>query len=299
LSICLNYDIIYKTGVGNLDEHENLEQQTQEEQKLRQWWHPAFVQGLIAVLDPKEESLGFQDEFRLSKEALRIDVIVTANNGTIPENHAMAQIFNKHNLFEYKAHNDSLTISDYIASIGKGHIYSAFKDIPISDITISFVLTKNPRTVLNYLKDVRKFTVAQKDENSLIYVHGDVFPVQILVCKKDDNIILKNMHDKLTPKEVYETIKVFEKIRSGEKNVYVDRIISANWDAYKEASEMYPTLKERVVELEKEGWFDEIHKARDQARDIEKAKKMLQLDIPAEKIAVAMELPLEMVKSLA
>jgi len=169
----------------------------------------------------------------------------------------------------------------------------------MSDITISFVLTKNPRTVLNYLKDVRKFTVTQKDKNSLIYVHGDVFPVQILVCRKEDNIILRNMHDKLTPTEVYETIQAFSKLRSGEKNVYVDRIISANWDAYKEASEMYPTLKERVAELEKEGWFDDIHKERHQAWGIEKAKKMLQLDIPAEKIAEAMELPLEMVKSLA
>jgi len=47
LSICLNYDIIYKTGVGNLDEHENLEQQTQEEQKLRQWWHPSYPRKII------------------------------------------------------------------------------------------------------------------------------------------------------------------------------------------------------------------------------------------------------------
>ena len=287
-----------RQGLGYLDEHEKQEQQT-EEQKLRNWWHPAFYQATIAILDPTEEFLGFQDEYRLSREALRIDVIVTANNGTIPQNHALAQIFKKYNLFEYKAHNDSLTVSDYIASIGKGHLYSAFKDVPMSDITISFVLNKYPRNVINYLNDVRKFTVTQKDEHGLIYVHGDVFPVQILVCKKDDNIILKNMHDKLTPTEVFETIKAFEKLRPGEKNVYIERIISANLNAYREATKMYPTIKECIVELEKEGFFDDIHQARHQARDIETAKKMLQLDIPAEKIAEAMELPLEMVKTLA
>ena len=47
------------------------------------------------------------------------------------------------------------------------------------------------------------------------------------------------------------------------------------------------------------GWFNDRDIERDRGRDIEKAKKMLRLDIPAEKVAEAMELPLDMVRTLA
>jgi hypothetical protein len=101
------------------------------------------------------------------------------------------------------------------------------------------------------------------NENGLYSVCGDVFPVQILICKKDDNIILRNLHDNLTPTEVYETIHAFEQLRPGEKNVYIERIILSNWNAYKEASRMYPTLKERFLEIEEEGWLADRDRERD------------------------------------
>jgi len=59
----------------------------------------------------------------MSNESLRIDVVVTPKNGTIPENHALSKKFKGYNLFEYKAHNDVLTVEDYIACIGKGHLF--------------------------------------------------------------------------------------------------------------------------------------------------------------------------------
>jgi len=263
------------------------------EDKIKHWWHPPFYQGLIAVLDPTEEALGFQDEHRLSKESLRIDVVVTPKNGTIPENHVLSKKFKGYNLFEYKAHNDVLTVEDYTACIGKGHLYSAFNKVSLDDITIIFVINKHPRNVIHYLKEVRKFAV-DNEVDGLFHVQGDVFPVQILVSKKDDNIILRNLHDDLTPTEVFETINAFEKLRPGEKNVYVERIILANWNAYKEASKMYPTLKERFLEVEKEGWLDEWGRK----RDIEKAKKLILRGYSVEDVADAMEPPLDTLKTL-
>lgn len=172
-----------------------------------------------------------------------------------------------------------LAVEDYIASIGKGHLYAAFEKIPLSDITIAFAVNKYPRNVIMYLKDVRKFIVTDNG-NGLYSICGDVFPVQILLCKKDDNIILKNLHDRLTPTEVVETIRAFEKLRPGEKNVYIERIILANWNAYKEASKMYPTWKECVLEIEKEGWFVERDIERDRQRDIENARILKSNNVP-------------------
>ena len=278
---------------GYLNEHGNPLQ----EDKVKHWWHPPFYQGLIAVLDPTEEALDFQDEHRLSKESLRIDVVVTQKNGTIPANHDIVKEFKKYNLFEYKAHNDSLTVEDYIACVGKGHLYAAFNNVSLNDITIIFVSNKHPRTVIQYLKEVRKFTVKDK-ENGLFHVQGDVFPVQILVSKKDDNIVLRNLHDNLTPAEVFETINAFEKLRQGEKNVYVERIILANWNAYKEASKMYPTLKERFLEIEQEGWFDELKQKEVNQERLEIAKGLKLKNVPLSIIVDTTKIPLQEVEAL-
>jgi len=88
-------------------EVDTLAGKSKQKNKLKHWWHAPFFQGLIAVLDPKEEYFNFNDEHRLSKDALRIDVVVSAKNGVIPQNHAISKIFRKHNLFEYN------TIKEY------------------------------------------------------------------------------------------------------------------------------------------------------------------------------------------
>ena len=66
---------------------------------------------------------------------------------------------------------------------------------------------------------------------------------------------------------------------------------------------MYPTLKECFLEIEQEGWLDERDTARDIARDIENAKAIarnfLRLGRPVEEVAIATELPIETVKTLA
>ena len=144
---------------------------------------------------------------------------------------------------------------------------------------------------------MRKFTVTDK-ENGLFHVQGDVFPVQILVSKKDDNIILRNLHDKLTPAEVFETINTFEKLRPGDKNVYVERIISANWNAYKEASKMYPSLKERFLEAEQEGWFDELKQKEINRKLLEIARGFKQDNIPLSVIVKNTGLTLQEVEAL-
>ena len=61
---------------------------------------------------------------------------------------------------------------------------------------------------------------------------------------------------------------------------------------------MYPSWKERFIQLDKEGWFDE----RDLKRDLENAKEIaknfLRLGRPVEEIAMATKLPIETVMAL-
>jgi hypothetical protein len=223
----------------------------------KNWWHPPFYEGLKAVLDPSEDSLGFQDEYRLSKEALKIDVVVTRKNIETQIDHVVAQIFKGHNLFEYKAYNDSLSKNDYIKVFGYAHLYSSFRNVPLSDVTITFVVTMYPRELVKYLRNERNVTV-RDGENGIHYVEGDLFPVQILVSKKHDNLILKNLRNNLSSVELKETLQAFSALRPGGKNVYTERLIMANWNAFREVVKMYPAFKELFLETaEEDGWLDD------------------------------------------
>ena len=136
----------------HLDKHENIEEKEQIEDKKKNWWHPPFYEALKAIIDPSEEYFKFQDEYRLSKESLRIDVTVTKKEEVSPINHVIAELFKRHNLVEYKPHNDSFSLSDYEKGFGYAHLYAAFTDVPISDITITFAVTMYPSNLINYLK---------------------------------------------------------------------------------------------------------------------------------------------------
>ena len=95
--------------------------------------------------------------------------------------------------------------------------------------------------------------------------------------------------------EAYKRLKPFER-----KNVYLDRLIQANRDAFKEAmSMMSDVARDLFFEVaERDGWLDDIL----ENRDIEKAKKiarkMLLKSKPIEEIVEFTELPFETVAAL-
>ena len=282
-----------------MDEQEKLETQEQTEDKKKNWWHPPFYEGLKAVLDPSEEHFRFQDEYRLSKESLRIDVTVTKKRESFPINHIIAEFFKEYNLIEYKPHNDSFGLCDYERGFGYAHLYAAFRDILRSDITITFAVTMYPRKLIYYLKSERDLKVHDKGKG-VYYVEGDSFPVQIIVCKQNDNLILRSLHDSLEPAELAAALQAFEAVRPGVKNVYTERLIMANLDSFREVAKMYPALKERFIEIaEEDGWLEEWGEKRDIKTAIEIAKTLLTFGDPVEKVAKATRLPLETVRGLS
>ena len=133
-------------------------------------------------------------------------------------------------------------------------------------------------------------------------IDGDTFPVQILESKKlspDKNLFLKNLRSNLDKEEAQRTVDAYKELKEFEsKNAYIYRLAGANPAVFRELMSVSDTaIKEVVVRAlaEEGGWFKE----RDQARDIEKAKKMLRLGDSVEKVADVMELPLDMVRTLA
>jgi len=271
------------------------------------YWHDAFFEALQLELYQYEKALEFISNHPLSKEALKMDALVIKKNSDVPVSKNIGRIFRKFNIFEYKSETVSINEHTYSKSIAYGLLYSSFTKVPVSDITISIVVTKHPRDLLKYLKNVRGFQVENKG-NGLYYIIGDTFPVQILESKelsKEENLFLRNLRSNLSSEDAKEVTEAYKEIKPfEEKNVYLDRLIQANQQAFMEAIMLGEAAKALFLEAAgEEGWLDERDKQRDKQRDewrdIETAKKMLFFGDTAEKVSKIMNIPLEKVKTLA
>ena len=123
------------------------------------YWHDAFYAALQLELHEYKDVLIFEDEHQLSKEALIMDVLIIKKAANVRIDKNIGRIFTNYNIFEYKSENDYLSVWDYNKVMGYAMIYSAFKEIPIEDITISFVVMPKPIKLLDYLARGRGFGV--------------------------------------------------------------------------------------------------------------------------------------------
>jgi len=273
--------------------------------KDKTYWHDAFFEALQLELHQYLPSLKFIYEHQLSKQALIIDVLVIRKEHDIEIEKNIGKIFKAINLFEFKSEKDSLTVNDYNKVMGYAYLYASSINANVSDITVSFAVTVHPRNLLAYLENERKFKIRYSDEG-IYYIDGDTFPVQILESKKlssDKNLFLKNLRSNLDIAEARRTVDAYGKIKEFEnKNAYIYRLVGANPVAFEEMIKVRDAaMKELILKalIIEGGWLEDHLKERDIERDLEKAKNLLLMDVPAEKIAEAMELPLDMVKTLA
>ena len=122
------------------------------------YWHDAFYEAVQLELAEYKDVLEFKNEHHLSKEALKIDVIIIKKAKDVEIKKNLGQIFRNYNILEYKSETDSLSISDYDKVNGYARLYAAFEEhANMQDMTITFVVSKNPKKLFQYIKNVLKF----------------------------------------------------------------------------------------------------------------------------------------------
>jgi hypothetical protein len=265
-------------------------------------WHDAGFAAFRLELHEYEDVLQFQDNHPLSKEALKIDILIIKKQRDVQIKKNFARIFKGSNLVEYKPEKYSLSISDYTKVMGYAFLYSSFEGVPLADITVTFSIMTHPRKLLKYLKTERNLAV-HEPENGIYYIEGEAFPVQIPECTRfseDENIILRNLRGNLNSDELEKTYNTsvnlgYEDIR----NAYLDRLVQANRINFKEMIDMSEAAREIYDEIAaKYGWDERAKKTGAQEAIKTVAKKLLLLDIPVEKVAKATELPVETITGL-
>jgi len=238
------------------------------------YWHDPFFKGLKLVLH--EYPLEFEKEYQLSEESLKVDVVVKKEKD-IQIDKDIGKIFKSHNLFEFKSEKDTFSIWDYSKIIGYAGLYSSFRKVLTTDITISIVLTIFPRKLVDFLEIERHLTI-QYIGDGIHYIKGDIFPIQILESKKlsSENLILKHLRSDLNAIELRETLQSYTELAPIDaKCAYLNGLIQANPKIFVEVMKMSGAMMEIVYQAigehglsenllksaEKNGWLEDIYQA--------------------------------------
>jgi len=201
-------------------------------------WHHAFIEALKMELQAYKEVLEFDREHPLASKPLKIDCVVIKKVKDVAIKKNIAAIFRNWNILEYKSPVDYVSVDDFYKVYGYVCIYKSFEQVPITDLTVSFVESHYPRKLLEHLEKERGYKIAETSPG-IYTVSGDIFPIQAIDSRKlplEENIWLKSLSDKLDLnafKSISVEIALQEK--GARKEAYIDAILGANSEMIKEA----------------------------------------------------------------
>lgn len=131
-------------------------------------WHPAFR--AAAELEFKEDinDLIFESEHSLSKEPLRIDLLILhlKNHKKILHSE-IGKLMRRHNIIEYKGPGDRLSIDTLYKVLGYACLYKSFgnkiNELSVQDISISLFREAYPKELFKLLQqDSQAHTIVEK-----------------------------------------------------------------------------------------------------------------------------------------
>ena len=207
-----------------------------EDPKEKNYWHEPFLYALKLELYDYKDILTFDGEYKLSEEALRIDVLVVKKTKDIEIKKNIGKSFKEYNIFEFKSETDGLYVDDYNKVLGYAFLYLSFNKVNIENVTINFVTYKMPRELFKYIKS-QKFILNEREEG-IYEIIGERFHTRIMVTRKlsvEENTFLKSLRSNLQIKELEATIKKYKNYEKfNDKNTFLSRIITANSKVFKE-----------------------------------------------------------------
>jgi hypothetical protein len=215
-------------------------------------WHPAFVEAIQLVLGKYRDALEFLPEFQLAEEPLRIDVVIIKKTKDVAIDNIIAAAFKSANLVEYKSPTDHISVEDFYKVYAYACLYaSSPKGVPITDLTITFVGSRYPRSLLSHLKKVWGYTVEERSPG-IYTVKGNIIPIQVINSRRlagAENTWLKDLDNKLDAGQVDRILAKLEGLgKAARVGAYLDVISRANAKVMEEVKAMgrnrIPTFEE-------------------------------------------------------
>lgn len=229
-----------------------------EKRKLQ--WHPGFNAALRITLQDEMKYLEMYEEYLLSKKPPQIDVLIIKKIQDVTLHKAIGKIFRGHNIIEYKAPDDYLSINDFYKVYGYTCFYQSntdrVKEIDPKDLTITFACGRYPRKLLRHLREVRNIEAEYRD-NGIYYLKGDAIPMQLLITPEltqEENFWLQNLRlDLKAGPEIRNLLNHYEPHKNAKDYAAVMNLIThANWEQMEVENKVCDALKELLAEEIKE-----------------------------------------------
>jgi hypothetical protein len=235
-------------------------------------WHPGACSAIELELRENKDDLEFHREYNLSKEPLRIDLLVVEKREGVMISNEIGRIFKKYNIIEYKNPADGFSIDDYFKVMSYVLLYKSsgkfVNEIPIDELTATIVRDVYPRKLI---KDLKSIGMEIKTTIPGIYeVKGFLMiPTQIIVTSKlrEGHTVLHAMSKKMNEQQVRNILSEAEKMELPDDRTNMNAVMyvsmQANSNIYEkvrrnEAMYAYPALIEFYGGLYKEKIEEEI-----------------------------------------
>lgn len=151
----------------------------------RTQWHPAFCSTMELELLENEKGLIYDPEYYLSREPLRIDLLIIKKKPEEVIKNEIGSFFLGHNIVEYKSPDDSINIDTFYKVLSYACLYKAdtgaVDEILDTDITVSLIREQKPVKLLGQLE--KKYQV-RREGNGIYRIYGMIFPMQVIVTKE-------------------------------------------------------------------------------------------------------------------
>jgi hypothetical protein len=270
-------------------------------------WHPAFVEAIKLELHQYGDILEYTPEYQLTKEPLRIDVVIVKKRKNVPIKKNIAAIFRGHNLIEYKSPTDYIAPEDFYKVYAYACLYATVEPKAAeAGLTITFVGSRYPRKLVEHFKQFRQYVV-EKSSPGVYSVKGDPVPMQIIDTRElpeEENIWLAKLDNRLDQTGARKIIREINRLdKAGQIGAYIDALYNANFAVMEEASKMFDINAVLKTPFEDAGYVTRkmiltAEKTRAEAK-AEIVQNALAQGIPLETVAAITELEIEKVREIA
>ena len=240
--------------------------------EVNKQWHQGFYGAAQLEFRDDKDNLLFDTEHYLSKEAIRMDMLIVKKIKEFSTKNPIGHLFKKHNVIEYKSPNDGLTIDDFSKTIGYACLYKSLAEktdeIPLNEITVSLVRERYPRKLIYALIN-NGYSITEYC-SGIYYVTGNLmFATQIIVTSRLDkeHQWLRVLSANAKEEDIINFAYASKDLTTQGEHNNVDAIyqisVMANIDLYEELKRRKPLMCEALRILMKDELDESMEKGMD------------------------------------
>ena len=238
-------------------------------------WHPGFCSAMELEFLQYKGLLDFNREFPLSKEPLRIDLLMIKKIKDVVLDIDIGRLFKTYNIIEYKSPKDGLTIDDYIKTVGYAYLYKGLgatvDAVPLSELTATIVRDTEPTELFKKIQS--EGGSIEEKYPGVYYINGVVsIPTQFILTSslsKDFHVCLRVLSNKASEDDIKRFIEIAntftEPIDKQNADAVMNVSINANREVYDKIRRENPFMCQALRELMKEEIQEQIKEERQDA----------------------------------